>query len=186
MSIKKDLRKMLLEVARLANQDEIDAMLDKISQHGFNSLSPEEKSVLDNPEAQPEKEPYVDPYKDDNDEDEDPYGLGVNDQDVEYLKLKSKLMKVWGKNLIVDRVDYITKDAGRPEEVVEFYFGDTTSQVMTYYTSTQSLHIGMDWYRQIMKGVELKSLSDITQAFALYVDGVYNVGPVEKIVPEVI
>lgn len=170
MSINKVLRRMLLE-ASLPNQEEIDRVLDKISNQGINSLSPEDKRVLDNSDAKPDTRPYQDPYNDDA------------DQDEEYLKLKANIMKMWGTNLMLDKVDYITKDENMSVEVVEFYFETDSNQVMTYYTDTQTLAIRKDDYSQLMKGVYLNGLDDITQAFAAYLDGAYDIGPVRNIQP---
>ena len=43
-------KKMITEAKRLKNQDMIDAILDKISSQGIDSLSKTEKFILDNPD----------------------------------------------------------------------------------------------------------------------------------------
>lgn len=43
-------KKMITEAKRLKNQDVIDAILDKISSQGIDSLSKTEKFILDNPD----------------------------------------------------------------------------------------------------------------------------------------
>jgi hypothetical protein len=48
-------KKMITEAKRLKNQDIIDAILDKISSQGIDSLTKTEKYILDNPDADLDK-----------------------------------------------------------------------------------------------------------------------------------
>ena len=51
--------KRVINEKRFANQSEVDRILDKISSEGMDSLTPEEKSILDNPDAPIESEPEI-------------------------------------------------------------------------------------------------------------------------------
>ena len=51
--------KRVINERRFANQSEVDRILDKISSEGMGSLTPEEKSILDNPDAPIEREPEI-------------------------------------------------------------------------------------------------------------------------------
>jgi hypothetical protein len=48
-------KKMITEAKRLKNQDMIDAILDKISSQGIESLTDDEKFILDNPDVDLDK-----------------------------------------------------------------------------------------------------------------------------------
>ena len=67
--------KRVINERRFANQAEIDRILDKISSKGMSSLTPEEKSILDNPDAPIEREPEIEEPETRDDKDSDFYKL---------------------------------------------------------------------------------------------------------------
>ena len=52
-------KKMITEAKRLKNQDMIDDILDKISSQGIDSLTDDEKFILDNPDVEMTKVPVT-------------------------------------------------------------------------------------------------------------------------------
>mgnify|MGYP003330333267 CR=1 FL=1 len=67
--------KRVINERRFANQSEVDRILDKISSKGMGSLTPEEKSILDNPDAPIEREPEIEEPETRDDKDSDFYKL---------------------------------------------------------------------------------------------------------------
>ena len=67
--------KRVINEKRFANQSEVDRILDKISSKGMGSLTPEEKSILDNPDAPIEREPEIEEPETRDDKDSDFYKL---------------------------------------------------------------------------------------------------------------
>ena len=49
--------KRVINEKRFANQSEVDRILDKISSEGMDSLTPDEKEILQNPDKPIESEP---------------------------------------------------------------------------------------------------------------------------------
>ena len=72
--------KRVINERRFANQSEVDRILDKISSEGMDSLTPEEKSILDNPDAPIESEPEI----------EEPENRDVEENDFNKLYEKVK------------------------------------------------------------------------------------------------
>jgi hypothetical protein len=172
MNLKKQLRKLLIETAKLPNQEEIDRVLDKISVSGMESLTPEEKAVLDNPEAEPEKEPYVDPYEEDE--------LDLDDMDsfVNDLSLMKRLERRWSRESLSDEPnDYQVKTGSG--KIINFtliqFFDKRHNNVFNYHTNTNSIQIDNREYETLMKGVDSSDAESIIKSFLSKTWGIYNI-----------
>jgi len=75
--------KRVINEKRFANQAEVDIILDKISSEGMDSLTPEEKEILQNPDKPIEVEPEV--------EEPETREMESNDFNIIYEKVKEGL-----------------------------------------------------------------------------------------------
>ena len=75
--------KRVINERKFANQSEVDRILDKISSEGMDSLTPEEKEILQNPDKPIEVEPEV--------EEPETREMESNDFNIIYEKVKEGL-----------------------------------------------------------------------------------------------
>jgi hypothetical protein len=170
MQLKHKFRSMLLEAAKLPNQEEIDRVLDKISAQGYESLSPEEKEVLNNPDAEPEKTPYVDPYE------EDELDMEEMDEFVGSLQLKKNIERRWGDRLEVEEDDFaINTENGVHKFKLKLFYDDRGVNVCNYHKETKGLQIDKSEYAILMKNVNIKTGEEIQRVFTEYMEIYWNV-----------
>jgi hypothetical protein len=75
--------KRVINEKKFTNQSEVDRILDKISSEGMDSLTPEEKEILQNPDKPIEVEPEVD--------EPETTDMEPNDFNIMYEKVKEGL-----------------------------------------------------------------------------------------------
>ncbi len=116
--------KRVINEKRFVNQSEVDRILDKISSEGMESLTPEEKSILDNPDTPIEVETEELPSDESDNED--------NFQQI-YQKVKdgldfliNKLPTIWGKvkmsskkESIIEKINDLVTKIGQGIDAME-------------------------------------------------------------------
>lgn len=116
--------KRVINEKRFVNQSEVDRILDKISSQGMGSLTPDEKSILDNPDTPIETEPEELPSDESDNED--------NFQQI-YQKVKdgldfliNKLPSIWGKvkmsskkESIIEKINDLVTKIGQGIDAME-------------------------------------------------------------------
>jgi hypothetical protein len=116
--------KRVINEKRFVNQSEVDRILDKISSEGMKSLTPEEKSILDNPDTPIEVETEELPSDESDNED--------NFQQI-YQKVKdgldfliNKLPTIWGKvkmsskkESIIEKINDLVTKIGQGIDAME-------------------------------------------------------------------
>jgi hypothetical protein len=127
--IQKSLR-LILESQEFANQEMVDAILDKVSNYGMESLTPKERKILQNPDEVPE--PY-DKNKADKEiidmvfgNDDDDYEVSYEEeQEDQVLMALSELKFKYGVHLKRRRAEGLD-NKGNKFPYTQFYDGNGT------------------------------------------------------------
>jgi hypothetical protein len=165
--IQKNLR-LILESQDFNNQEMVDAILDKVSNHGMESLTPEEKKILQNPDEVPE--PYdknkadkeiVDMVFGNDDDYEIPY---EEEQEDEVLLALSELKFKYGIHLKRRRAEALD-NSGNKFPYTQFY-DDNGTHIMDLEERIYVKHDGGEEIAGILK-VEASLWSSIFEEFSV-------------------
>ena len=122
--------KRVINERSFANQSEVDRILDKISAEGMDSLTPEEKEILQNPDKVMEKEPeYEEPeYEKGNEEFDNLYkkvketlSFIISDFPSRWEKVKNSPKK----QIYIDKIVDLLENIGKGLDTLEDIGGDT-------------------------------------------------------------
>ena len=118
--------KRVINERRFANQSEVDRILDKISSEGMDSLTPEEKEILQNPDKVEEKEPEVEEpkYKSEDEENDFVKLFNLLKKNLDYILKKFPLQ--WSKakfgpnsESIKERMNDLMEKTGQLLDILE-------------------------------------------------------------------
>ena len=120
--------KRVINERSFANQSEVDRVLDKISAEGMDSLTPEEKEILQNPDKVMEKEPEYEEPDNENEKFDNLYkkvketlSFIISDFPSRWEKVKNSPKK----QIYIDKIVDLLENIGKGLDTLEDIGGDT-------------------------------------------------------------